>query len=202
MPVIGQVGHFEDKGTERHCVGVPALFKSCNTTSLSELRVVAYQYAIPTTMARSGSTKARTNSTMGLGIGHRTIISQTPSIAAIATRPTRANASNAPPGPATPSMRLLFEKKPTPIVPPMAINCNDLAKVQHLGMKDMVSRRYARIEDIVCSSSTSVKRPFSKCTTQTPLKLAFTALVETYCKLGTLAMFPFELCRALKLYPR
>ena len=151
MPVISQVGYLEDKCAERHGVGVPASFELQYTTKRFETGVVAYQYAIPTTMARSGSTKARTNSTIGLGIGHRTIISQTPSIAATATTPTRANASNAPPGPATPSMRLLFEKNPTPIVPPIVINCDVLANLQCL------ARRTSSHEDMPRSKTSSIR---------------------------------------------
>jgi hypothetical protein len=82
----------------------------------------AHQYAIPTTMAKSRSTKARTNSIIALEIGQRTIISQIPSMTAIATTPTTANAVSTPAGPDIARTSPVVVANPSPIVPPMAIN--------------------------------------------------------------------------------
>jgi hypothetical protein len=78
---------------------------------------VTDQYAIPTTIARSRSTKARTNSIIAFDIGQRTIISQIPSITVIATTPTTPNARRTPPGPEIARISPVFVPKPMPIVP-------------------------------------------------------------------------------------
>jgi hypothetical protein len=82
----------------------------------------SHQYAIPTTMAKSRSTNVRTNSIIALEIGQRTIISQIPSMTAIATTPTTANAVNTPAGPDIASTSPVVVANPKPIIPPMAIN--------------------------------------------------------------------------------
>ena len=81
-----------------------------------------HQYVIPTTIAKSGSTKARTNSIMALDIGHSTIISQTPSITNIATSPTTPKAMRTPPGPDIASTSPLVVANPSPIVPLNVMN--------------------------------------------------------------------------------
>jgi hypothetical protein len=77
---------------------------------------------MPTTIARSPSTKAATNSIMAFGIGHMTINSQIPSITHIATTPTTPKAMRSPPGPDTARTLPLVVANPIPIVPPIAIN--------------------------------------------------------------------------------
>lgn len=82
----------------------------------------ADQYPIPITIAKSLSTNARTNSIIAFGIGHITIISQTPSITAIATIPTTPNATKTPPGPEIAKANPVVVAKPMPMVPEIVIN--------------------------------------------------------------------------------
>jgi len=77
---------------------------------------------MPTTIARSPSTKAATNSIMAFGIGHITINSQIPSTTNIATIPTTPKAMRSPPGPDIASTLPVVVANPMPIVPPIAIN--------------------------------------------------------------------------------